>query len=53
MSILLPLAWVLAAVLVGLAGRDRALGFWGFFALSLFLSPIPVILVLLLTAPRG
>jgi hypothetical protein len=53
MSILLPVAWLLAAILVGLAGRDRALGFWGFFVLSLLLSPIPVVLVLLLTAPRA
>lgn len=43
-------AWVLASLLIGLAGRDRALGFWGFFLVSLLVSPIVVGAALLLTA---
>lgn len=51
-AFLLSAAWLLAALLVGFAGRDRALGFWGFFLLTLLLSPIPVVLWLLFTTPR-
>jgi hypothetical protein len=51
MPLLYALVWVIAAALVGFAGRDRAFGFWGFFVASLVLTPIPCILLLLLTAP--
>jgi hypothetical protein len=53
MPLILALVWVLASVLVGLAGRDRALGFWGFFITSLILTPITCVLLLLLTAPAA
>ncbi len=53
MPLILALVWVLASVLVGYAGRDRALGFWGFFLLSFFFSPLPCVLLLLVTAPAA
>ena len=52
MGFLLFLVWLSMSLLVGFAGRDRAIGFWGFFILSLILTPIPSILLLLVTAPR-
>ena len=52
MGVLLFLVWLSTSLLVGYAGRHRAFGFWGFFILSLILTPIPIILLLLLTAPR-
>lgn len=44
------LAWLLLSLAVGYVGRHRAIGFWGFFALSLILSPLIVAVVLLLTS---
>lgn len=34
------LFWVLSSLLVGLAGTDKSVGFWGSFLLSLLLSPL-------------
>lgn len=50
--VIIYLFWILFSIIVGLAGRHRALGFWGFFLASLFLSPILMLLVLLVTQPR-
>lgn len=44
--------WILLSIFVGFAGRQRALGFWGFFLASLFVSPLLMLLVLLVTQPR-
>jgi hypothetical protein len=44
------LALLLLSVAIGLWGRNRAFGFWGFFLLSLLLTPPIVALLLLLTA---
>ena len=49
MSIAAPALWIVLCLLVGFAGRRRALGFWGFFILSLVLSPVVMAVVLLLT----
>ena len=38
--------------LVGYLGRDRAVGFAGYFVLSLLLTPLVMALVLLVGAPR-
>ncbi len=46
---LIFLIWFLASLALGRLGRDRAFGFWGFFLASMFLSPVFVLLVLLLT----
>lgn len=33
-------AYVILALIVGLLGRDKQIGFWGFFMLSLLLTPL-------------
>jgi hypothetical protein len=38
--------------LVGYLGRDRSVGFAGYFVLSLLLTPLVMALVLLVGAPR-
>ena len=48
---LLLVIYVLFCVLVGICGRYRALGFFGTFFAALFLSPLVVVIVLMLTAP--
>ncbi len=45
--------YLLGCLLVGFVGRDRQIGFPGFFVLSLFLTPIVMIIVYWLGAPRG
>jgi hypothetical protein len=44
-------SYLALAILVGFFGRRRVFGFWGFFLLSLFLTPIIVGLALILAAP--
>jgi hypothetical protein len=44
--------WLLPSLAVGLLGRDRAIGFLGFFLLSLLVSPVLSLIVLLITTPR-
>ena len=43
--------WFALSVIVGILGRDRKIGFLGFFFLSLVLSPLLVLVALLLTVP--
>jgi hypothetical protein len=45
--------YLLAAALVGFAGRGRRIGFIGFFLLSLLVTPIIGILIVFLSAPTG
>ena len=40
-------------LLAGLCGSHRRLGFFGTFIISLFLTPVLVLLVLILTAPSN
>jgi hypothetical protein len=50
-----PLFWVLyaiGAVIVGVAGRQRRIGFVGFLLLALLLTPPLVLLILILTRPK-
>ena len=44
--------WVVLCIIVGVFGRNRKLGFLGFFLLSLLFSPVFVFLGLLLTIPK-
>ena len=46
------LFYLLGCVLVGLLGSRRTIGFWGFFILSMVLSPVIPAAFLLITAPR-
>jgi hypothetical protein len=43
--------YFLFCLLTGLCGIQRRLGFFGTFLLSLILTPIPILLLLLLTGP--
>lgn len=45
------LTWFFLSMLVGLLGRKRAFGFWGFFLASVVFTPLVVLGVLMLTAP--
>jgi hypothetical protein len=47
----LAIVYFVFCVLVGLAGSQRRLGFFGTFLVSLFLTPVIVMLVLIFTAP--
>jgi len=40
-------------ILIGILGKNRLLGFWGFFFLSLFTTPLIGALVLGITANRA
>jgi hypothetical protein len=43
--------YVVFCILVGLCGSQRRMGFIGTFIISLFLTPVVVLIVLLLTGP--
>jgi hypothetical protein len=45
------IVYVVFCLLVGLCGSQRRMGFIGTFITSLFLTPIVVLVVLLLTGP--
>lgn len=47
-----PFFYLFLAVLVGAAGINRSIGFWGYFALSLLLTPIGGLVILWLTRDR-
>lgn len=44
--------YLFGCLLVGFVGRERQIGFAGFFVLSLFVTPFVMILVYWLGAPR-
>jgi hypothetical protein len=46
------IAYVILAVIVGLIGRDKQIGFWGFFLLSLVITPIVPAVFMLIGRPR-
>jgi hypothetical protein len=45
----IAIAFVVLSVFVGALGRDRKLGFWGFFFLSLVFTPLLIFLILVFT----
>lgn len=45
------LLWIVTSAAIGWFGRKRVIGFWGFFVLSLLVSPIVTSLFLLVAAP--
>ncbi len=47
------MGYILLAIIVGILGRKRAIGFWGFFTLSLCLTPLVTSLTLGLTMNRS
>jgi hypothetical protein len=46
------IAYLVLCITVGLLGHKRAIGFWGFFVLSLVLTPLLMTLILALTSYR-
>ena len=53
MPVIFFILWVFLSALVGWLGRDRAIGFAGFFVLSLLFTPFVMALVLVVSVPRG
>jgi hypothetical protein len=47
------LAYVSICILVGIMGRRTTIGFWGFFILSLVLTPVIGLLVVIVGSPRS
>ena len=45
-------AYVILALIVGLLGRNKMIGFWGFFLLSLVVTPIVTGLFMILNTNR-
>lgn len=45
-------AYVILAIIVGLLGRDKQIGFWGFFLLSLLITPLVTGVFMLINRPR-
>jgi hypothetical protein len=45
------LLWFAASLLIGFCGISRKFGFWGFFFVSLFLSPLAGLLLVVASTP--
>jgi hypothetical protein len=45
--------YVIASLLTGLVGRNRRMGFVGTFLISLFITPLAMLLILGLTGPSS
>ena len=43
--------YLLACLLVAMYGRDRRMGFIGTFIISLFITPVAMLIILALTGP--
>ena len=50
---LLPFIYLAVCALCGYFGRDTRMGYWGAFILSIFFTPVLIILVLVLFAPAS
>lgn len=37
---MIPISWLLLAIFIGYLGRDRLLGFWGNFFISIVFTPL-------------
>ena len=51
MTAIAVIIYVIFCLLTGLCGVQRRMGFLGTFIFALLVTPIPVLIVLLLTAP--
>jgi hypothetical protein len=47
----MPAIYVLLCAIVGVFGRHRYIGFWGFFVISLVLTPLITAIALAATTP--
>ena len=52
MQIVATIVYLLLCLLVSWLGRDKAIGSVGFFVMSLFLTPLVVALILLVTTDK-
>jgi len=52
MSMFLYVGWILASLVVGILGRNRKLGFWGYFFGSIILSPLVGIILVFASDKR-
>ena len=50
--IVLIIIWIIVSLLIGGAGMDRQIGFWGAFLMSVLLTPI-IGLLFVLSSPRN
>jgi uncharacterized membrane protein len=46
------IAYIILALIVALLGRNKAIGFWGFFLLSLILTPIVIGVFMIINRDR-
>lgn len=46
------IAYLILCLIVGLLGRNKQIGFWGFFLLSIVITPIVPLLFMLIDRPR-
>jgi hypothetical protein len=46
-------AYVILAIIVGLLGRHKQVGFWGFFLLSLLMTPLLTGFFMIINRPRA
>lgn len=46
------IAYIILALIVGLLGRNKAIGFWGFFLLSLLLTPVVIGVFMIINRDR-
>lgn len=51
MTVLAVIVYLVFCFLTAACGIERRMGFWGTFIISLFITPVVMLLVLLLTAP--
>ncbi|WP_413203778.1 hypothetical protein [Rhodospirillum sp. A1_3_36] len=47
------LVYVCLSIVMGVIGRKTAIGFVGFFILSLVITPLATCIILLITSPRS
>ena len=52
MTVFFFLGYIILGLCVGYFGRTRAIGFWGWFFCSILFTPLPCIIILLITKPR-
>jgi hypothetical protein len=48
----LAIAYIILALIMALLGRNKAIGFWGFFLLSLILTPVVIGVFMIINRDR-
>lgn len=47
------IAYLILCVIAGMLGRNKVIGFWGYFLLSIVITPIVPMLFMLIGRPRA